>query len=232
MACDQHQPALTSTRARSPLPPVTAADDFDRRTNADDNHSASPRGRRHIHARPRPSSRPGRQPIGGFRLRRTLRGSSSAAKLPRGVGLESASAGGRFGDRGAVGQEPLLHGLPELGVRVAEVGRVEDGQLEGDDLRHQRRLVGEAPVDRRLADPGGGGEYPSQPFLTGPQIALQRLVLEGKDPEAAAPAAPRPSTSYFPNGLEPDVHTSPGPVLRGLGFLLIDQGEYLLSLPT
>jgi hypothetical protein len=48
--------------------------------------------------------------------------------------------------------------VPQLGARVAHVGRVELRQPAGDDLGDERGLVGEAPVDRRLADPRGGGD--------------------------------------------------------------------------
>ena len=53
--------------------------------------------------------------------------------------------------RGAVLGKPLLHRQPELGARVAEVGRIELGELPGDHRCHQRDLVRVAPVDRGLA---------------------------------------------------------------------------------
>ena len=53
-------------------------------------------------------------------------------------------------------RETLLHDPPQLGPRVSKVGRIELGELKTDDRRHQRRLVRIPPIDRRLADAGGG----------------------------------------------------------------------------
>jgi hypothetical protein len=46
--------------------------------------------------------------------------------------------------------EPLFHCTPQLRPGVAEIWRREHGQLTGDHVGHQPRLVVEPAIDRRL----------------------------------------------------------------------------------